>query len=106
LLPAAGSHQYTLRAVIDSGDVLGTSAAGDCVVDADEGTGFLNHATLDTGVGTNEAEACAQAWDPGVTKTANGEPVQQADGSWLLSYTITVQNPAPATPVAPVLRYG
>lgn len=106
LLPAAGSHQYTLRAVIDSGDVFGSSAAGDCVVEADEGTGFLNYATLDTGVATNSAQACARAWDPGVTKTANGEPVQQADGSWLLSYTITVQNPAPSVPVAAVLTYG
>jgi uncharacterized repeat protein (TIGR01451 family) len=102
LLPAAGSHLYTVRAVIDSGTVTGSSPAGDCTLAAGEtGTGFGNAATLDTGVTTVDAEACARAWDPGVTKQLNGLPAQQADGSWLLSYTMTVTNPS-----AIALTYG
>lgn len=102
LLPAAGSHTYTVRAVIDAGAVRGSDAAGDCTLDSGEtGTGFLNTATIDTGAATADAEVCAQASDPAVTKELNGEPVQQADGSWLLSYTMTVSNPS-AVP----LSYG
>ncbi len=102
ILPAAGSHTYTVRAVIDSGAVTGDDAAGDCVLDTGEaGTGFGNTATIETGVATADAEICAQAWDPGVTKEIAGVPARQADGSWLLSYTITVTNPS-----AVALSYG
>lgn len=102
LLPAAGSHTYTVRAVIDSGSVTGDDPAGDCTLDAGEtGTGFGNTASIGTGVATAEADACARAWDPGVTKELNGQPTQQADGSWLLSYTMTVSNPS-----AVALSYG
>ena len=102
LLPAAGSHLYTVRAVIDAGAVKGTDPAGDCTLDAGEtGTGFGNSATLDTGVTTADADVCARAWDPGVTKQLNGQPAQQADGSWLLGYTMTVTNPS-----AIALTYG
>jgi uncharacterized repeat protein (TIGR01451 family) len=102
LLPAAGSHTYTVRAVIDAGAVTGDEPAGDCVLDAGEtGTGFGNTATIGTDVATADAEVCAQAWDPGVTKEIAGLPAQQADGSWLLSYTITVSNPS-----AVALSYG
>ena len=95
LLPAAGSHTYTVRAVIDAGSVTGGDPAGNCNFEAGEtGTGFGNFATLDTGVATADSDACADAWDPGVTKELNGLPVQQADGSWELSYTMTVTNPS------------
>ncbi|PJJ73234.1 putative repeat protein (TIGR01451 family) [Diaminobutyricimonas aerilata] len=95
LLPAAGSHTYTVRAIIDSGSVTGNDPAGDCTVDAGEtGTGFLNTASLSTGIATVDSSACATAWDPGVTKELNGVPTQQPDRSWLLSYTMTVSNPS------------
>jgi uncharacterized repeat protein (TIGR01451 family)/fimbrial isopeptide formation D2 family protein len=96
LLPAAGSHTYTVRAVIDSGTVTGDDPAGDCVWEPGEsGTGFGNTATVGSDVASAGAEVCARAWDPGVTKELNGVPVQQPDGSWLLSYTMTVSNPSP-----------
>lgn len=95
LLPAAGSHTYTVRAVIDAGSLTGDDPAGDCTLAPGEtGTGFLNTATIDSGAATAETEACARAWDPGVTKELDGQPVQQPDSSWLLSYTITVTNPS------------
>ncbi|HWI29866.1 MAG TPA: hypothetical protein VNT50_00095, partial [Microbacterium sp.] len=95
LLPAAGSHTYTVRAVIDSGAVTGDQPAGDCVLDPGEtGTGFGNSAVVGSEVASASSEICAQAWDPGVTKEINGAPTQQADGSWLLSYTMTVTNPS------------
>lgn len=95
LLPAGGAHTYTVRATVDAGTVRGTDPAGDCTIDGGESaTGFGNTALLDTGVTTVDTVACAQAWDPAVTKELNGQPVQQADGSWLLSYTMTVTNPS------------
>lgn len=102
LLPAGGAHTYTVRAVVDAGSVSGDDPAGDCTLDADEaGTGFGNTALLDSGVAASDTIACARAWDPGVTKELNGRPVQQSDGSWLLSYTMTVTNPSPVR-----LSYG
>lgn len=102
LLPAGGSHTYTVRAVLDAGSLRGTDPAGDCALDQGEaGTGFGNTASLDTGVTTVGAQACARAWDPSVTKELNGQPVHQRDGSWLLSYTMTVTNPSSAQ-----LSYG
>lgn len=95
LLPAAGSHTYEVRAVIDSGAVTADDRAGDCTFDGGEaGTGFANIAWVDTGAVIGDASVCAQAWDPGVSKELNGVPVQQPDGSWLLSYTMTVTNPS------------
>lgn len=95
LLPAAGSHSYTVRAVIDSGAVTGDQPAGDCVLDPGEtGTGFGNSAVVGSEVASASSEVCAQAWDPAITKEINGTPTQQADGSWLLSYTMTVTNPS------------
>ena len=104
LLPAAGSHTYTVRAVVDAGEVQGSDDEGNCTIEpAEDGTGFRNIAVLETGLAAieAEAEACAQVWDPGVTRL-NGVPTQQADGSWLLSYTMTVSNPS----TVQVLLYG
>lgn len=95
LLPAGGTHQYVVRAVVDAGAVPATDAAADCTLDSGEtGTGLGNDATLDTGLVTTDQSACATTFDPGVTKTLDGAPVQQPDGSWLLDYTITVSNPS------------
>lgn len=101
LLPAGGAHSYTVRAVLDTGALTGADAAADCVAgDGEAGTGLTNVATVATGVASADAEACASIFDPGITKTVDGAPVQQSDGSWLVSYTMTVSNPSSLT-----LRY-
>jgi len=93
-LPGGGSHQYTVRAIIDSHAVRGTAGAGDCAIAPSEtGTGFGNLATVISGGSDRDAAACVTAFDPAVTKTVDGAPVRQADGSWIVSYVITVQNP-------------
>lgn len=103
LLPAGGSHTYIVRAVLDTDDLRGSHSAADCVIEQGEaGTGLLNTATLDTGVVIRDVAACATIYDPGVTKQINGQPVQQTDGSWLLSYTMTVTNPSDSA----ALRYA
>ena len=95
LLPAGGSHSYTVRVVADSGTLRGTDTAADCVIDgAETGTGFLNRAIVGSAVAQTDAEACARIFDPAVTKQVSGQPTQQADGSWLVSYTMTVSNPS------------
>lgn len=95
LLPAGGSHTYIVHAVIDAGAVSSVDDAADCTAQPGEtGTGFGNSVTLDTGPVQLVRSACAETWDPGVTKQLGGVPVQQSDGSWLLSYTMTVANPS------------
>jgi uncharacterized repeat protein (TIGR01451 family) len=61
---------------------------------AETGTGFLNRAIVGSTVAQTDAEACARIFDPAVTKLVSGQPTQQADGSWLVSYTMTVSNPS------------
>lgn len=102
LLPAGGAHSYTVRAVLDTGSLTSADPAADCVLDAGEtGTGLGNRATVGTGVASASAGACATIADPAVTKTVSGLPVQQADGSWNVGYTMTVSNPS-----AFALSYG
>lgn len=95
VLPGGGTHTYTVRAVIDSGSVRGSDAAGDCTVDVGEsGTGFTNTAAAITGSTERVASACATAQDPSVTKTVAGEPVRNLNGSFTVGYVVTVQNPS------------
>lgn len=95
LLGAGASHQYTVRAVIDSGSVRGTDAAGDCVTDgAETGSGFGNTASVHSGAAVRDAVACATPTDPSVSKSVNSAPVRNADGSWTVAYVITVANPS------------
>lgn len=102
LLPGGGTHTYTVRAVVDSGAVRSTDAAADCTVDGDEtSSGLANSATVGTGVASNDADACAEIFDPAVTKSVDGAPVRQPDGSFLVSYTMSVTNPS-----AIALSYG
>lgn len=95
LLPAGGAHSYTVRAVLDTGSLTSADPAADCVLDVGEtGTGLGNRATVGTGVADASADACATIADPAVAKTVSGQPVQQADGSWIVGYTMTVSNPS------------
>lgn len=95
LLAGGGSHQYTVRAVIDSGSVRATDAAGDCTVASGEtGTGFRNSVTVASGAASRDAAVCVTAFDPSVAKTVNGAPVLNAEGSWTVRYVVTVTNPS------------
>ena len=97
------SHQYTLRATIDARAVRATDAAGDCTLTSSEtGTGFMNAAIASTGTVTRSNSACATAFDPAVSKTLNGAPVLNADGTWTLAYVLSVRNPSATT----ALSYG
>lgn len=101
LLGGGATHQYTVRAEIDSAGVRGTDEEGDCVLGAGEtGTGFRNVATATSGGGSDESIACATAFDPAVTKTVDGSPVLNADGSWTVAYVITVTNPSATVDLA------
>lgn len=93
-LPGGGTHEYTVRALVDSHAVTADSGAGDCAISPSEtGTGFGNLATVVSGGTDRDAAACVTAYDPAVTKTVDGAPVLQSDGSWIVSYVITVLNP-------------
>lgn len=63
---------------------------------AGAGHGWFNTVSLTSFAVPDSGTACAPIRDaivPTVTKTA-GLPVQQADGSWTVSYTVTVTNPS------------
>jgi len=86
------SHAYTVEVVADALALAGTAAA-ECV--AGETGGFANVASLAFGDGgTATAEACAEPAEPTVTKTLDGAPVHNEDGSWTVVYDITVTNSA------------
>lgn len=53
---------------------------------------FRNTATLVAGTVSTAVDACAEPWFPTITKTADA-PVQSADGTWEVSYGLSVANP-------------
>ncbi|MFT4260760.1 hypothetical protein [Microbacterium sp.] len=105
VLGGGATHQYRVNAIVDSGSIRGTDAAGDCVLAAgEEGTGFSNEVSLTAGDTESEATACASAVDPAVTKSVNGAPVRNADGTWTVSYVVTVTNPSSTVGLSYELR--
>jgi hypothetical protein len=64
------------------------------------GKGFFNAATLTTGEDEVHTEDCGSIPDPvapSVAKTV-ASTVQQANGTWTITYTLTVTMPAPGSP--------
>lgn len=89
-------HEYTLdvTAEIDPGGGLGTPGwqCPGAVSTADQA--FNNLATLTSGSETIDDNACGEPTSPTMTKAVDGPAVQQPDGTWTLSYLITVTNSA------------
>ncbi|MEJ1156570.1 VWA domain-containing protein [Microbacterium marmarense] len=112
-LPAAtGTHDYTIEVVSSFTDPSATFISDETwmCIDAvnmerpDQG-GFLNIAELYTPGGNEpdgEAWACGEPAFPMIEKTANAT-TQNADGSWNISYEITIANESEATDIAAAL---
>ncbi|MFN8018737.1 MAG: SdrD B-like domain-containing protein [Acidimicrobiales bacterium] len=89
---AGASHTYrvTVTAKVDGAVTVGQS---DCNLDqGEDGTGFLNGATLTVNGIDSEDQACAPAPNTSMTKALLGDPVVEADGSVTSTYAITVTN--------------
>ncbi len=90
-LAAAGTETYFITTSV--GVTAGQSAnpATKCL--PQNGTnGFLNDATLTVGGVPTTVSDCANPAYPTITKTAVGDPVDNA-GQWTLKYELTVANP-------------
>ncbi|MDQ0893537.1 beta strand repeat-containing protein [Agromyces ramosus] len=88
-IPGGAQHTYLLTVQANANQVAGTSAAA-CVAGA--AGGFGNQATISlTGIPNATAQACATPVKPTIQKTV-AAPTQQPDGSWNVTYTVTVRN--------------
>lgn len=96
-LPGGATHTYrvTVTATVDaSAYVEGTTA---CDPDEVADGGFLNTATLTSGKADPRTAAdCAVPAQPTITKVVDpaNPPLAQGDGSWLVTYLVTVDNPS------------
>src|SRR5690606_30133787 len=91
-ITSAAPQLYTVTVVADvAAGVTGTAAA-DCTLDQGEnGTGFLNAATLTAAGEETVKTACASPAKPSFAKTFSSA-VQNDDDSWAVGYTLRVSN--------------
>ncbi|OIH84555.1 hypothetical protein BLJ79_10440 [Arthrobacter sp. UCD-GKA] len=89
---ATEAYQVTVTANVAAG-VTGTEAGNCELVEGEDGTGFLNSATITANGQSAEVTACAEPTTPKIAKTATGEPVlDEATGTWNVSYKLEVDN--------------
>ncbi|WP_405645298.1 hypothetical protein [Streptomyces uncialis] len=89
-LPGGATHEWAVTVTADAHGTAG-AAPGLCVDGA--AGGFANRATLTLTDGSRRtADSCAAPAKPTVTKTVDGAPRRNADGTWDIGYVITVTN--------------
>ncbi|MGH3492357.1 MAG: hypothetical protein ACRDQ1_03840, partial [Sciscionella sp.] len=95
-ISASSSVDYAVS-VTATVSAKATATDRDCTLTTTEtGTGFLNAATASTGNKTSEGQACSEPVSPTVTKTFV-KAVGTGGGSYDVTYTIAVQDPAATT---------
>ncbi len=99
------THTYTVTVIAD---VAATAIEeGTTICDGGEvpgAGGFLNTVTLTSGGQAIDRDACAEPVFPEIEKSA-AETVDNGDGSFDISYLVTVTHPATDADPAPVVRY-
>lgn len=98
-LKAGASETYTVtvNATVDTKAFV--SGSYECEREiTEEGGGFLNSVELTSGDVKQEDHDCSEPVAPGLDKTGQ-VATQNADGSWDVSYTLTVTNPSADTSV-------
>ncbi len=90
--PGGATHTYTVSRTVDVASSV-TDATLTCGENPNQGGGVWNTATVSNGVGGGEDSDCAEIERPGVdvAKTVTST-VQLADGTWQISYRVTVTN--------------
>lgn len=94
LIEAKGIDTYkvTVNAIVAAG-VTGSADANCELTEGEDGTGFLNSATVTANGEKTDAEACATPSIPTAAKTFVSA-VQQDDASWIVKYSLVVDNSA------------
>ncbi|MEP9383076.1 SpaA isopeptide-forming pilin-related protein [Nocardioides cheoyonin] len=87
-----GEDIYTYR-VIARANANVSESAFRCDPAPDGGGGFFNQADVAFPGGTDSDTGCGVPATPEVDKTA-AAPVERADGTWMVSYQVTVSNPS------------
>lgn len=98
-LIAAGSdddavrHLYLVTVTAEVPQAAIGTAALDCELsEGEDGTGFLNSTTLTSGLLEDSSEDCSVPTTPTIAKHDATVAPQLADGTWNVSYEITVDN--------------
>ncbi|MFC4554388.1 vWA domain-containing protein [Georgenia faecalis] len=96
-LPAGATHTYTVTVTISLTTDIDEDDRACGVNGSNAGQGLFNEVTIVSGNDEQSAEACVPIPDPEleVDKTALGAH-QNADGSWTVTYDVTVTNDNPA----------
>lgn len=90
---AGETDNYIVTVVADiAKGVVGTTAADCALGEQETGTGFLNSATLTANGDSTTVTDCAVPAQPTVQKSA-GSAISNGDGTWDITYSITVTNP-------------
>lgn len=98
-IDAKETHTYLVSATANVATGVIGSAAGDCeLAEGEDGTGFLNTATLTANGRDSEVAACAAPVAPTFDKQAidliqHEDADGNWDGTWDASYKLTVSNP-------------
>ncbi|WP_182141275.1 isopeptide-forming domain-containing fimbrial protein [Schaalia sp. JY-X169] len=86
------THTYEVVVVAEAGNAAFEKGTASCsATGEDERGGFLNTATMSSGGTDTDVEACTEPAAPSATKVGQ-DPIQNADGTFTVSYDITVRN--------------
>jgi uncharacterized repeat protein (TIGR01451 family) len=95
------SHTYTVTVVADVTEAAIDEGTTVCFPDSEDPSGgFLNTAVLESGGVEIPVEACAEPAFPTIAKDG-GATTDNGDGTWDISYDVTVTFPAPDGEYAP-----
>jgi hypothetical protein len=100
ILAGGDTHTYRVTVTASVAASAWSSGATACDVDESADGGFLNTATLTSGQADPRTAAdCASPAQPTITKVVDpaNPPAAQANGSWLVTYLVTVDNPSALT---------
>ena len=84
-------YTVTVNATVPT-KVIGAEAGNCELTEGEKGTGFLNSATISNGAWNTSASDCATPTEMKISKEAASAVTQQADGSWNVSYLLSVDN--------------
>ena len=100
VLAAGATHTYRVTVTATVTASAWSSGATACDADETADGGFLNTATLTSGQADPRTAAdCASPAQPTITKVVDpaNPPAAQGNGSWLVTYLVTVANPSGLT---------
>lgn len=87
------THTYTVTVRAHVTNLAFTEGNADCeLVEGEDGTGFLNTATITSGGVSDTKTACSSPEKPAINKVGQTPVFDPATGQWTISYRATVSN--------------